>query len=73
MRRNSIDGSLDIISPVELLSGGFTLYIQAVDQSMYLDVPEEFAGPFQTEDEALQSGYRYLDQWEAELQAAMDA
>lgn len=73
MRRNHIDGNLDIISPVELMSGEYSLYIQGVDIDTFVHVPEEFAGPFKTEDEAMASGFRYLDQWEAELTVAMAA
>lgn len=64
MRRNRIDGLLDIISPVELLSGEYTVYIQGIDHGEYSYWPD---GPFKTEDEALASGFQYLDQWEAEL------
>lgn len=73
MHRNQVDGGLDIISPVELMSGEYSPYIQGIDIEVFTYMPEEFAGPFKTEEEALASGFRYLDQWEAELKVAVAA
>ena len=70
MRRNRIDGLLDIISPVELTSGEWSVYIQGIDHGTYDYSPE---GSFKTEDEAVQSGYQYLEQWEAELTSQIAA
>lgn len=55
------------VMPVHMKSGGFTAFILSPDVDQYNYLPPEYAGPFSTEQEAVEAGLKYMPIREAEV------
>lgn len=67
LNNNEDIGQIDVVTPVELKTGGWTVYILDAISGVWEIVSEEFQGPYPTEQEAVDAGLKSLQEFAESL------